>query len=56
MSDFLNARFAGWEYVRGILILNNNDAYGFSVIIKIHQTIYYTRFDITGSFTGATRG
>jgi hypothetical protein len=56
MSDFLNARFAGWEYVRGTLILNNNDAYGFSVVIKVHQTTYYTRFDITGSFTGATRG
>ena len=56
MSDFLNARFTGWEFVRAILILNNNSAYGFSVVIRVNQVIYYTRYDISGQFIGATRG
>jgi hypothetical protein len=56
ISNFLNDRFVGWEFVRGILILNNNSAYGFSVLIRANQVIYYTRYDISGQFIGATRG
>ncbi|HLP95176.1 MAG TPA: hypothetical protein VK168_14130 [Saprospiraceae bacterium] len=56
MSNFLHARFAGWTYHRGILILQNNSPNGFSVMIRVNQALYYTRFDISGNFIGATRG
>ncbi|HAD11487.1 MAG TPA: hypothetical protein DCF33_03515 [Saprospirales bacterium] len=56
MSNFLHARFAGWTYQRGILILQNNSPNGFSVTIRVNQALYYTRFDISGNFIGATRG
>ncbi len=56
ISDFLQVRFAGWQYQRGLLFLHDNSPAGFSVIIKVNTTIYYTRFDISGNFIGATKG
>jgi hypothetical protein len=55
MSDFLDARFTGWEFQRCIFLLNNNAPAGFTVIIQLNQVVYYTRFGISGNFIGATK-
>jgi hypothetical protein len=56
ISDFLNARFTGWSYERGILLLQSNSPAGFTVKIGLNQAIYYARFNLTGNFIGATKG
>ncbi|MEI6411110.1 MAG: hypothetical protein WCR52_17110 [Bacteroidota bacterium] len=56
ISDFLNARFTGWNYERGILLLQSNSPVGFTVKILLNQTVYYARFNLTGNFIGATKG
>lgn len=56
ISDFLDAQFPGWQYERGAMLLDSsNSLASFLVIIDFNQTTYYTRFDMTGGFTGANK-
>jgi hypothetical protein len=56
ISNYLDAHFDGWQYQRGVFLLDDTTPFGFSVLIYLNQVVYYTRFGISGNFLGATRG
>ncbi len=58
--DFLDVHFQDWEFQRAIVryetVNGNNVAIEIVVKIKVGQAIYFTHFDPSTNFTGATRG
>lgn len=59
-KDYLTVYFQGWGFQRGIVryetIGGNNIPLNIVVRINVGQVIYYTSFDTSFNFIGATRG
>ena len=56
ITSYLTTNFAGWQFLKGLKMYDNNIFTGFLIVIKVGTDIYYISFDNNSIFTGAKKG
>jgi hypothetical protein len=56
VKNHLDTHFTGWGFARGLMRLKNGSLNGFTIVITVNQTTYFTNFNELGQFKSANKG
>jgi hypothetical protein len=56
ITTYLNTKYAGWQFLKGLIMYDNNIITSYLITAQVGTDLYYISFNATGGFIGAKKG